>query len=121
MKRSDLRSGMVVVTRDGRKGIVLLGTANGNVIGGIGLGHGVSTWMPFDSLTEDLKTTTSSLKPASDITAVYVADSNMQYGSTDLDKLGLLWQRPVEPVELTIAEIADRFGIDPALIRIKKD
>jgi hypothetical protein len=117
MKKSDLRSGMIVVTRDGRKGIVLLGTANGNVIGGIGLGHGVSTWMPFDSLTEDLK----SLKTASDITAVYVADSNMQYGSTDLDKLGLLWQRPVELVELTIAEIADRFGIDPALIRIKKD
>jgi len=113
MKKSDLRSGMVVVTRDGRKGIVLLGTANGNVIGGIGLGHSVSTWMPFDRLTEDLE--------AADITAVYVADSNMQYGSTDLDKLRLLWQRPADPVELTIEEIADRFGVDPALIRIKKD
>ena len=120
MKKSDLRSGMVVVNREGAKGIVLLGTEKGNIIGGFGSLSGQAFWMPFDCITDDLCYANAGFS-RSDIVAVYTANSNQQFGSMDLDKLRLLWQRPADPIELTIEEIADRFGVDPALIRIKKD
>ena len=116
MKKSDLRSGMVLVSRSEDKGIVLLGTSKGNLIGA--LGNSTSgLWMSLDSLTEDLEGPTSS----HDIIAVYDGTSNMNYGSTKLFDLMLIWERPAEPVVLTIDEIAEKFGVDPSLIQIKKD
>jgi hypothetical protein len=118
MKRSDLRSGMVVVTRDGDKGIVLLGTSKGNIIGGVGNSTS-GLWKPLDGLNDDLEGMTSTT--GDDIIAVYDGTSNMHYGSTNLDNLRLIWERPADPIVLTIDEIAEKFGVDPSLIQIKKD
>jgi hypothetical protein len=117
MKKSDLRSGMVVVTRKGTIGIVLLGTTNGNIIGGCGKGNG--SWKPFDSITDDLCETAGFRQY--DIVKVYNALANRWFGSVDLTQLDLIWERDEEPVELTIEQIAEKFGIDPGLVRIKKD
>lgn len=88
MKRSDLRSGMVVVSRDGDKGIVLLGTSKGNLIGAVGNSTS-GLWMTLDWLNEDLEGPSR----GHDIIAVYDGTSNMNYGSTNLDNLRLIWER----------------------------
>ena len=118
MKKEDLRSGMVVITRKGQKGIVLLGTTNGNIIGGCGdYGHG--SWKPFDSINDDL--TSCHGGSEYDIVKIYNSDSNNKLGTTDLDKLQLIWER-LEPkfVELTIDQIAEKLGINVELLKIIK-
>lgn len=117
MKKEDLKSGMVVVTRDGNKGIVLLGTTNGDIIGGCGEYHG-ATWKPLDALNDDL---TSNYEGEYDIVKIYNTSGNKNFGTIDLDKLQLIWERP-EPkfVELTMDQIAEKLGIDVELLKIIK-
>jgi hypothetical protein len=118
MKKEDLRSGMVVVTREGNKGIVLLGTTNGNVIGGCGDPYSGS-WKSFDAITDDL--TSRAGGSEYDIVKIYDADSNKNLGTINLDKLQLIWERS-EPkfVELTIEQIAEKLGINAELLKIIK-
>jgi hypothetical protein len=121
MKKCDLRSGMIVVNRSGKKGIVLLGTSRGNVIGGFG--HSVScdltTWHPLDTFNDDL-TPNKSLSDSSDIMRVYNPTSNKHFGSSLIEDAELIWER-LEPLVLTIDDIAAKFGVEPSSIRIKKD
>lgn len=74
MKKSELRSGMVIENRAGNYAKVLIGTHLGDVLAGI---KGVSgeTWMPLDNFHEDL--TSNWGKKSSDIVKVYAMESNM--------------------------------------------
>lgn len=118
MKKEDLRSGMVVVTREGNKGIVLLGTTNGNIIGGCGDGY-YGSWKPYDAIADDL--TSCHGGSEYDIVKIYDANGNKNFGTIDLDKLQLIWERPESKVvELTIDQIAEKLGINVELLKIIK-
>lgn len=116
MKKEDLRSGMIVETRNRKLGIVLLNTTNGDIIGGAGGNENINTWKPLDSFDDNL----SSDFPQCDIVKIYNASSNMYFGTFDTSKLNCIWERPVDIKELTMEEIADKFGIDVSLLRIVK-
>ena len=118
MRKSDLRSGMIVEKRKGGRGIVFLGTSYGNIIGGLGgvyNGEG-TTWMPLDSLNEDL---TYPSAPESDIVKIYQPTCNMHYGTLNLAQCNLIWERK-DIIELSFEEIAEKLGIDPELLKIIK-
>jgi hypothetical protein len=116
MKKSELKSGMVVKTRGGELGIILLGTSNGDIIGGCGIDNAI--WKPLDGMKDTLEGSEGYY----DIIEVYNSYSNFLFGSLDLNKLDLVWSRPVPPtyIELTIDEIAERLDIDVNLLKIIK-
>ena len=116
MKRVDLKTGMVIETREGKMGLVLLNTSKGDVIGGCGNAGG-STWC--ESITRNYRDDlTSPYGDRADIVAVYNSTSNLYFGSTDKQRLDLIWKRPVEPIEMTIQEIAEKLGIDTNRLKI---
>ena len=118
MKKSDLKTGMIVESRTGDIGLVMLGTVNGNIIAGCGgkdINGESSMWRCFDGINEDL---TSVYSRASDIVAVYTGGgSNFEMGQLKRDSHPL-WRRPVDPIEMTISEVAEKLGIDPLLLKI---
>ena len=116
MKKSDLKSGMIIERRNGEKGIVLLNTSNGDIIGGAGGGDN-KTWCGLYNYREDL--TYGSLEHAT-VVKVYNAGSNMNFGSFNEYDLKLIWTRPVEPIELTMEQIADKFNIEVSRLKIIK-
>ena len=120
MKKSDLKTGMVIKDRDGKVGIVLLGTTNGDIIGGnqekVEGVHGGTCWKPLSVFDEDLK---YSGDFKSDVMEIYNAVSNVSFGTININKLSQIWKRS-EFVELTMDEIASKFNIDVNLLKIKK-
>jgi hypothetical protein len=91
MKKSDLKTGMVIETSKGERSLVLLGTTAGDIIAGCGNIRNKATWFPFESLTDDLKHAYTGTK----IIKVYSTPSNQDAGS--LTELGeLLWERNAE-------------------------
>lgn len=85
MKRSELKTGMIIEDSNGQKGMVLLNTANGDIVSG-------ETWCPLDSLCKDL---TQINYDGHTINAVYQPDSNMSYGYENWGRGALLWRRPI--------------------------
>ena len=117
MKKSELKSGMVVEDKRGRRGIVLIGTTLGDIIGGLGNpGGDRSTWGKLSKYADDL---TSSFGKDYDIVKVFNPDNNMSYGSVEDLHLIMIWKR-VKTVELTMDEIAKKFGVDVNNLKIKK-
>ncbi len=116
MKKSDLKSGMIIERKNGEKGIVLLNTSNGDIIGGAGGGNN-KTWCGLDNYNDDLLY--MGLNHAT-IVKVYDACSNMNFGSFNEYDLKLIWTRPVEPIELTMEQIADKFNIEVSRLKIIK-
>jgi len=121
MKKSDLKSGDIVVTSDGDTGMVLLGTVDGDIIGG---GVNVEgyfegrTWGPLEAYNEDLARKCNSEVR---IDMVYRGRiGNMHMGSFDVEHFHLIWRRPAEPIEITLKEIAEVFDVDVDRIRIKE-
>lgn len=53
MKKSDLKTGMVVEIEDGEKGKVLLNTERGDIVGAVNNGD-KETWFPLNRFNEDL-------------------------------------------------------------------
>lgn len=102
-----LKTGMVVENRVGERGIILLNTPDGDVIGGVGDNK---LWGPLDNFNEDL---TSSFG-LSDIVKVYKPNSNMNMVSGTNSEL--LWSRTLE---ISIEDIAEKFGVDEDNIIIK--
>jgi hypothetical protein len=51
---------------------------------------------------------------------VYNPTSNKHFGSSLIEDAELIWER-LEPLILTIDDIAAKFGVEPSSIRIKKD
>ena len=120
MKKEDLKSGMIVETRSGKLGMVLLDTAEGDIIGGgTNITDNERMWMPLNSLSDDLTYTTYPGRNDADIVKVYKPTLNNRYGSFDVDKTLLVWERK-ETIELSFEEIAKRLGIDPKQLKIIK-
>lgn len=95
MRKSELKTGMVIETRRGELGKVLLDTSRGDIIGS----HGVRvsadrTWAPLNQWDENLKRVSGTGDPESDILRVWdIAQENMDAAS--VEKYGkLLWKRP---------------------------
>ena len=102
MKKSDLKTGMTVETKDGKRGKVMLGTKNGDIIAG-GDSNDKQTWKPLDCIHEDL---TSNWSIDVDIVKVY--DFGGNYNAASTSKVGkLLWERMGS---LTIEEAEEMLG-----------
>ena len=82
LTKAELRSGMVLEFEDGKLGMVLLKTFNGDVVSG-------ETWFPLDDLHEDF-TRTGGAK----VTKIYLPDENRGYLYSGLhNKHLVIWQR----------------------------
>lgn len=102
MTKSDLKTGMVIKTREGKFGIVMLNTSNGDIIGGMGSFNGSeSTWFPLSGHKEDLTAVYN--HKDHDIVSVYSYNNNQMAGSTELTGRKLLWEREDNVVQLTEA------------------
>jgi hypothetical protein len=116
MKKSDLKSGMIIINRKGNKAIVLIDSDLGDVLGGGDTSN--STWQPLTNFNEDL---TSTFFKTSDIMRIYKPCNNQVAGSFDFANLQLIWERKEEEIlELTIDDIAEKFNVSPENIKIKK-
>ena len=88
MKKSDLKTGMILEFADGERAMVYLGTETGDVVSG-------DTWYPLnDGVNEDLKATESIY---SDVVKVLQPVGNSGY-KDDLHstKHKVIWERPKE-------------------------
>jgi hypothetical protein len=118
MKKEDLRSGMIVQTRQGGFGMILLNTTNGDIIGGgtHTFNHNERLWKPLENLSDDL----TSREYGNDIVKIYNANANYIFGTFDTKLLTCIWERPVTPIEMTMDEIANKLGIDVDRLKIIK-
>lgn len=94
--KSDLKTGMVIEQRNGDKAMVLLGTANGDIVSG-------QTWYSLTSLKEDL--TNQYSRGCYDIVKVYQPRSNLDYLGLDSiwDQYNVIWEREVPKSKEQIA------------------
>jgi hypothetical protein len=100
MKKSDLRSGMIVEDRRGQRGIVLLNAErHGDIVGGGMAKDKISeterTWSPLRSWDENLRYVGPCGKDRSrDIVKIWSPNSNKHAGSFDLYASESIWERP---------------------------
>ena len=93
MKKSKLKSGMLVVNRERNRAIVLIGTSNGDVIAGDDVNTG-RTWSPLTVFNDDL---TYPGLLSSDIVEVWSFSCNKAGVSlSGYDERTLLWKREDE-------------------------
>jgi hypothetical protein len=89
MKKSELKSGMLVITRDGHKGLIMLGTPEGDSIVSDGTRNGI-IWKPLSQINEDL---TSEYGGGQDVVEVWSYGCNMNGASLKMEYRTLLWKR----------------------------
>lgn len=114
MNKSDLKTGMMVVTRDGDKYMVMLNVEYAtefkeslNVI------VSEDGWMPLWRFSKDLKLNANDTSEL-DIVAVYspkMTASLWKKNIKDDDYWECIWKREESPVEMTIAEIEKKLDI----------
>lgn len=103
MKKSDLKTGMLVENRGGRRGLVLLGTEKGDIIAAWGNKKGNETWNLLDSFDDDLNLITSFGSDANNvfsIVKVYSQASNMFAADNSVHDRILLFEKHVNKVKL---------------------
>jgi hypothetical protein len=118
MKKSDLKTGMWVETKEGKKAMVLLGTLNGDIISG-------QTWFPLSSLDEDL---TFKKDPEASIVKIYSSSWNMGYMNKeepyDMGNRTLIWERekPTKEISLTeaFAILKQHYGCDVKISEVEQ-
>lgn len=116
--KSDLRTGMIIVTKKGSEGVVMLNTIKGDIIASDGCNK-FNRWCELDHYKNDL---TYQYCPHSDIVQVWESnrsDSNRDF-LVGFDKGTLLWEREKPKIELTMEQIAKKFDIDIEQLIIKK-
>lgn len=99
MKKSDLKTGMWVVCKDGDRGMVLLNTENGDII------SGDTNWGPLSSYDDDLKYKNSTLPFLNaDIVKVIQPSANKYYYHINNDANSeVIWERKKqEPVTINL-------------------
>ena len=105
MKKSELKSGMLVIRGNNSRAIVMKDTPNGDIITrGITPKYETidTTWCPLDSFNEDLTINYVGADNL-DIVEVYGYSSNMDATSLSTDDRTLLWKRD-RPVELRLTD-----------------
>lgn len=115
MQKSDFKSGMSVKLRNGEKGLIV-------DVNNIKIIQYVDDWDNLNtSYTTDLKYSNSNLT-GYDIMEVY---NISEYSCVRRDCLckecNLIWRRVEKFKEITMQEIADKFGVSINDLRIKKD
>ena len=101
--KSDLKTGMGVVLRDGSKGHVLIGTPTQDTIRFIGKNE----WIGLDDYADDL--TIERFKHL-DIVSVYQTKFENQYMTDRVFEQDVLYERKEEPTKMTMKEINEHFG-----------
>ena len=114
MQKSNIKSGMSVKLRNGEMGLVM-------DIDGIKIIQFENNWKTLDyGYNQDLKINTTDAS-ALDIMEVYrILDYDSIIRKNLCKPKNLIWRRE-EQKELTMQEIADKFGIPISALRIKKD
>ena len=100
MKKEDLKTGMLVEQRDGKKGIVLLKTSKGDIVGG-DCGRELKIWYPFSQIKDDL---TDIGDEKFDIVKVYDLKHNSNALSPNIEDKNLLWERQEVPEYVEVVE-----------------
>ena len=109
MKKSDLKTGMIVECNNGDRFIVLLDAddAEHNLIAIDKVG-----WMPLNYYDKDLKHCRNN---EWSIKKVYSVGIHIAYILGDKERAAkyakVIWEREEKPVEMTVAEIAEKLGI----------
>ena len=109
-EKKDLKTGMVVKIKDGRFYKVMLNTSDGDIM--------VSTdgYIYFTDINDDLTTRHLSLS----IVEIYKPQDVSKSFSMNLHNLTSIWEREKPIKEVTLKEIADKFGVDVKSIRVKE-
>ncbi len=106
MKKSDLRTGMQVEDRDGKRSVILLGTKHGDVrveVGG-------SSWGELSMLNENL---THTVNKSLDVLKVYENSHPDQYLIKEFGDCHLIWEREEEEIpSLTMKEAIEKIGFE---------
>ena len=95
MTKQDLKTGMLVITRDGNQGLVFRGRTRPDAIVSDGNMSG-KVWIPLDSFYGNLQYRSKSsvnIKHDSDIVKVYSDTDNVNAASISLHGRILLWER----------------------------
>jgi len=109
MNKSDLKTGMVIELNDGMKFLVLLNTPLGNIA------VSKEAWMAsLDGFNHKL------IYVRPHIVRVYKPTHGFQMAFDNWNDMELIWEREPEIKELTLQEIADKFGIEASQLRIKE-
>jgi hypothetical protein len=100
MKKSELKSGMLIETEAGEIGLVLLNTPGGDIIAGNG-GEYPQTWFPLSNIDEDTLEYKSC--PSANIVKVYGYKSNSDSAAISIKGRVLLWEKkaPLEKIKLS--------------------
>jgi len=106
MKKSDLKTGMIVEYRGGQKGIVLKDSVHGDIISSLSEQTG---YLWFSHLHEDL-TAVSQIWSA-DIVKIYESQERC---AVRVERL--LWERQ-EIREVTMKEVCEKFGEEVKIIK----
>lgn len=114
MKKDELKSGMSIMLRDGRKGLLV------DVDGCLAIQY-EDSWDEISYYSYDLTSTRPFVNGKDfDIVAVYKCGCGACLIRENLClKDNLIWERK-EPTEITMQEIADKFGIPINDLKIKK-
>ena len=115
MKKQELKTGMLVETRIGNFGLVMLDTPNGDIIAGDGTNY-CREWYSLENMNDDL-TNKNVTVTESDVVRVYGMGYNIEAASFSTKFRLLLWERQ-EEVVMTIEEIEKKLGITN--LKIKK-
>jgi hypothetical protein len=94
MKKSELKTGMLIVTRRGKRALVLLGTSQGDCLAGNDDPYRAhQTWLPLSCYTEQLTYSDDGSRDESDITEVWSYSCNMLGASISTRDRSLVWRR----------------------------
>lgn len=112
MTKSDLKTGMVVKTRNGKMYLVML---NPDCEDREFIDFNDDGWLRGSGFNDDLTRNTDYYDNSDyDIVRVYTAGSGIcrLFNKIDfLDSLKLLWEREEKPIEMTVSEIEKKLGI----------
>lgn len=116
MRLSDLKTGMIVTTRDGEEFVVFLNCCvpECKVFSKKGYLSNIeiNSWIKLDSFNDEMKCMSEVLGNSLDIVKVEVPfhPYSFQNPSYEKDRRKLLWQEESEIKEVTMSEVEEKFG-----------
>jgi hypothetical protein len=97
MKKSELKSGMLITLRNGKKGIILLNTPQGDVVASNG-DEDDNTWCSLDSFSDDL--TSYAGNDNYDIVEIWSYPNNMNGVNFTPEDRSIIWKRKTGTLRL---------------------